>query len=243
MEDIIEIVKNTLHSKFIQSIIIIIVSIFIYKFLTGFIIKSEKNKTINQKLNNRSKTYLKLTTNIIRYIFIILTILTLLQTNGIDVSSMLAGVGIASVILGLAIQDALKDIIKGIDILSDNYYQVGDIIKFQDITGRVLAIGLKTTKLEDIYSLNKVSLANRNIEKVEVVSNLINIDIPLPYEMKVVDAEKVIEEISKNVFTLPFIKFIVISLSKKFPRARQAYNLTGNLRSFSIKLHKILIIS
>ena len=107
---------------------------------------------------------------------------------------MVAGVGIISIIIGFAIQDALKDIIKGMDIISDNYYQVGDVIKIGNTSGKVLAIGLKTTKIQDIYSMNIISISNRNIEQVEIVSNLINLDIPLPYETKIEKAEKAMEE-------------------------------------------------
>jgi len=192
MEDLI---NNIWFQRGIWTLVTIIIGLIIYKMITSLAI----NKIEKRLSSKKSKTYTRMFRSIIRYVILIIILLVILQIFGIDVSSMVAGVGIISIILGFAIQDALKDIIKGIDILSDNYYQVGDIIKFQDITGRVLAIGLKTTKLEDIYSFNKVSLANRNIEKVEVVSNLINIDIPLPYEMKVVDAEKVIEEIVNDI--------------------------------------------
>ena len=192
MEDLI---NNIWFQRGIWTLVTIIIGLIVYKLITSLAINRIDNKLSSKK----SKTYTRMFKSIIRYVILIIVLLIILQIFGINVSSMVAGVGIISIILGFAIQDALKDIIKGIDILSDNYYQVGDIIKFQDITGRVLAIGLKTTKLEDIYSLNKVSLANRNIEKVEVVSNLINIDIPLPYEMKVVDAEKVIEEIVNDI--------------------------------------------
>ena len=192
MEDLI---NNIWFQRGIWTLVTIIIGLIVYKMITSLAI----NKLEKRLSSKKSKTYTRMFRSIIRYVILIIILLVILQIFGIDVSSMVAGVGIISIILGFAIQDALKDIIKGIDILSDNYYQVGDIIKFQDITGRVLAIGLKTTKLEDIYSFNKVSLANRNIEKVEVVSNLINIDIPLPYEMKVVDAEKVIEEIVNDI--------------------------------------------
>ena len=137
--------------------------------------------------------------NIIRYIFIIIAIIIILHIFGINVSSMIAGVGIISIIIGFAIQDALKDIIKGIDIISDNYYNVGDVIKFGSITGKVLNIGLKTTRLQDVISMNIVSISNRNIEQVEVVSNLINIDIPLPYDVDVIDAEKAVNDIVNKI--------------------------------------------
>ena len=37
---------------------------------------------------------------------------------------MLAGVGIVGIIIGLAVQDALKDMIRGISIISENYYKI-----------------------------------------------------------------------------------------------------------------------
>ena len=199
MEEILNIAKNLLQSKLIQSIIIIIVSFFIYRLITKFTLKSEKNKKLNSKLNNKSRTYLKLTNNIIRYIFIILTILILLQTNGIDVSSMLAGVGIVSVIFGLAVQDALKDIIRGFSILSENYFSVGDVVNYNDITGKVLELGLKTTKIKDIATDNVISIANINIEQIQVVSNSLYVNFPMPYEVKIDKAEKVINEIISSI--------------------------------------------
>ena len=55
-----------------------------------------------------------------------------------------AGLGILGVIFGLAIQDWLKDIIRGSSILSDNYFAVGDVVKYKDIEGKVLVIEIKT---------------------------------------------------------------------------------------------------
>lgn len=195
MEEILNFFKNILQSKIAQSLIIIVVSCFIYRIITKFTTKSEKNKKLNQRLNNKSRTYLKLINNIIRYIFIIITVLILLQTNGIDVSSMLAGVGIASVILGLAIQDALKDIIRGFSILSENYFSVGDVVIYNNITGKVLELGLKTTKIKDIATDNIISIANRNIEQIQIVSNYLYVNFPMPYELPVDKAEKVISKI------------------------------------------------
>ena len=186
----------------IRSIVIIIVSIVIYNVLIFLITKISEKGTKKLLNTKKGKTYIKLVKSIIRYIFIIITLLVLLQANGIDVSSMLAGVGIISVIIGIAVQDALKDIIKGFDIISDSYYQVGDVIKYGDIEGKVISIGIKTTKVEDVRSFNLISISNRNIEQVEVVSHLINIDVPMPYELKVEDAESVIMDIVSLVKSL-----------------------------------------
>ena len=167
--------------------------------INNFIVKKASNGKIKFMISNKSETYLKLISSIIRYIFIIVTLLIVLQINNVNVSGMLAGVGIVSVVIGLAIQDALKDIIRGFSILSDDYFSVGDVIKYNDIEGKVLVIGLKTTKVKNIINQNVVSIANRNIEKVEIVSTQLDIEVPLSYELSKSEAEKVLDECISNI--------------------------------------------
>lgn len=192
-------INNLFQSKIVNSIIIIVVSFTIYRIVKSISAKSEKNNKIKDKLNKKSRTYIKMTNSIIRYVFIIITVLVLLQINGVDVSSMLAGVGIASVIIGLAVQDALKDIIRGINIISDGYFSLGDVVTYGEYTGKVLAIGLRTTKIQDIATDNIISIANRNIEQVQIVSNSLYVNFPMPYELPVDTAEEVIQDIMEEI--------------------------------------------
>lgn len=190
-----------LQIKIINSIIIVALSVIMYKSIIYFLNLSEKKSKFNLFTSKKSRTYLRFTKNIIRYIFIAITVLIILQLNGIDVSSVLAGVGILGVVFGLAIQDWLKDIIRGSNILSDNYFSVGDVVKYKETEGKVLVIGLKTTKIQDLKNQNIISIANRNIEEVEVVSNLIYVKIPMPYELPVERAEKAVNDIIEKVKT------------------------------------------
>lgn len=199
MNQIKDFIKNLPQANIIHSLIVILVSFIIYRVIMNFFIKSEKNSNINKRLNNKSRTYLRLTHSILRYVFIILTILIILQINGVDVSSLLAGVGILSVIIGLAVQDALKDIIRGFSILSDEYFSVGDVITYNGITGKVIALGLKTTKIEDIRNGNIISIANRNIEQAEIDSNYLYLNFPMPYEIPVDKAEKIAVIIAEHI--------------------------------------------
>lgn len=195
MEDLLKIFSDFMHTKLVTSIIIILISILLYKVVMHFLTKGEKNDKLNLFTSKKSRTYLKLTRNLIRYVFLAITALILLQVNGVDVSSLLAGVGIAGVVIGLAIQDWLKDIIRGSSILTDNYFAVGDVVKYNQMEGKVLAIGLKTTKIQDLKTGNILSMANRNIEAIEVVSNLVYVNVPMPYEVPVERAEEVIDGI------------------------------------------------
>ena len=63
----------------------------------------------------------------------------------------------------------------------------------------VLVIGLKTTKIKDLRTNNIISIANRKIEEVEIVSNVIYVRIPMPYEVKVEKAEKAVDDILNSI--------------------------------------------
>ena len=139
-------------NKFFRKEIYISIAIIVFAFIIYFLIKKLihkimiKNET-NSKLDRKHKTYMKLFNNIIKYILIIITVLAIMQVNGINVSSLVAGLGLASAIAGLALQDALKDIIMGINIIVDDYFAVGDVVKINGVEGKVIEVGLKTTKM------------------------------------------------------------------------------------------------
>lgn len=149
--------------------------------------------------DKRKRTYKRMLKSIICTVLVIVIVLIVLQLLGINVSSMLAGVGIASAIVGFALQDALKDMIRGLEIISSNYYDIGDLIKFGDNLGVVQSITLRSTKIQDINTNNIVSIANRNFDKVEVDTGYIYIKVPLPYELKIDKADAVMQEIEKRL--------------------------------------------
>lgn len=184
---------NVWVQRGIWSFIVVLFSGLIYYIIAKFLNKKEKKNTkiFSQKKN---KTFIHMLKSIVGYVLAIVTVLMVLQIYGVNVTSMLAGVGIVGIIVGLALQDALKDIFRGFDIISDGYYEIGDVIKFGDNTGQVLSISLRTTKLQDINTGNVVSIANRNIDQVEIAAGAIYINVPMPYELAVDKSEKIVTE-------------------------------------------------
>lgn len=190
--------KHPYIARIIYSVIAICISIIIYKILS-FVLLNGMDKENSKKNNKKVKTYIKLIKNTLKYILIIITAIVLLQINGVNVSSLVAGLGIVGIVLGLAIQDWLKDIIRGNSIISDGYFAVGDAILYNNIEGLVTEIGLKTTKIRDIKTSNIVSIANRKIEEVQIISDCLYVTIPFPYEVPLKDAEKITNEIIDHV--------------------------------------------
>ncbi len=157
----------------------------------------------------KRKTYLRMLKSIICAAIVIIVVLIVLQLFGINVSSMLAGVGIASIVVGFALQDAMKDIFRGLEIVSDNYYDIGDVIKFNNNVGQVLSINLRTTKIQDINTMNIVSIANRNIDQVEIVTGYIYLSTPLPLRIKPAAADSVMDEIAKEIQKIPTVTSVI----------------------------------
>ncbi len=173
-------------------IIIIVIGIFLNlilrKFLTGF----AKKIVSTDRINKKRQTYVKLVNNIVKYSLIIIVIMIILKLYGVNITSILAAMGIVSFIIGLAFQDALKDIIMGINIIFDEYFQVGDIVKIGDMEGKVVSIGLKATKIVDMNNENTLVIANRNI------SEAITIGSWFDYDITVAESDEDVSEIIRN---------------------------------------------
>ena len=195
MEEILDIGRELLENRIIRTLLVILINLIIYIIIKKIIYRGRNNKKLSKKIDNRTKTYIRLFNNVLKYAFIITTILSVLQINGVNVTSFIAGLGIASIIVGLALQDALKDIIMGVNILTDHYFSVGDVIKYNGLEGKVVGFGLKTTKIQDIATGNEMSITNRSITEAEKLSNKLYISIPAPYEASVSKMEKVIIKI------------------------------------------------
>lgn len=104
-----------------------------------------------------------------RVIFVIIAFMWTLSIWNLNITPYLTGAGIAGLVLGLALQDSLRNIFGGITLLLDKTYQIGDKVKLDDSTvGTIHDIGLRSTKLitfdnEIIYIPNGY-LANSRVQ-------------------------------------------------------------------------------
>ena len=131
--------------------------------------------------------------NTIRLFVIVIFVIALMNILGINVSGVSAFIGIIVFVIGLAIQDFLKDIVMGIHILSDKFFDVGDIVLYDEIEGIVEEFTLTSTKIRTLVDGSVYSVANRNIEKIKKLSSLINLKLLVGLEEKV----EIVEEVLK----------------------------------------------
>jgi len=77
-------------------------------------------------------------------------ILMILSNLGINVTSLVASLGIGGVAIAFAIQNVLGDILSSFSIYFDKPFEIGDYIMIGEHDGTVKKIGLKTTRLETL---------------------------------------------------------------------------------------------
>ena len=186
-------------NKLYISAIIAIIGIIIYQIIKRTINRILERDKKRNKLDKKGRTVVKLFTNITKYVVIAIVGVLILQIYGVNVNSLVAGLGLVSVVVGLAIQDPLKDIITGVNILTDDYFSLGDVIKVDDVEGKVVQLGVRTTKIKDVANGNILVLANRNISKVLKISEELYIDIPLSYEDETEKIAKILSKVCNNI--------------------------------------------
>ncbi|TFU01476.1 mechanosensitive ion channel [Polymorphobacter arshaanensis] len=103
-----------------------------------------------------------------------LAIILVLDNLGINVTALVAGLGVGGIAIGLAAQGIFSDLFAALSILFDRPFRAGDTISFGTVTGTVEAIGLKTTRIRAL-SGEQVVVSNKNLLDMQI-SNLRRIE-------------------------------------------------------------------
>ena len=191
--------KFLLQKKVYMSIISIIIYILI-GYIIYLVLKKILTKSLSKK-KKRQQTITKLLISIIKVAIIIIEIVIILEELGINVTSLLAGLGIVSVVIGLALQDIMKDVLAGIFIIIEDQYDVGDLVEINNFTGNIISVGFKTTKIKNYEGKLKI-ISNRNITEVINYSksnNFAIVDIPVSYEENLEKVEKTLKTIIEKI--------------------------------------------
>ena len=91
----------------------------------------------------------------------------ILDNLGVNVTALVAGLGIGGIAIGLAAQGIFADLFAALSILFDKPFKKGDTIRYDNSTGTVERIGLKTTRLRSITG-EQLIMANTKLLEREI---------------------------------------------------------------------------
>jgi small-conductance mechanosensitive channel len=105
---------------------------------------------------------LKLCRKIISFIVWVAIILFILDRTGVNISAILTGFGITSIVIAFALQNILMDIFSYLLIYFDRPFVIGDFIETVDISGTVKKISIRSTRIDSING-EELIISNRKI--------------------------------------------------------------------------------
>jgi small-conductance mechanosensitive channel len=134
-----------------------------------------------------------------------LVLLLTLDNLGINITALVAGLGIGGIAVALALQNVLGDLFASLSIALDQPFVVGDFLSVDEFLGSVEYIGIKTTRLRSL-SGEQIIISNGDLlksrvrnygrmsERRVVFGTTVTYDTPLE---KLVELPKIIQEIVK----------------------------------------------
>jgi len=135
---------KTMFINFLPDLILALIILFIFM-IAGRVIKS----IITSKLIKRqsSPALINLIGQIAKTLLIILGLISAFGTLGVDVSAIVAGLGLTGFAFGFALKDILSNVISGILILIYRPFKIDDTIIIDKYTGKVTDINLRYTTI------------------------------------------------------------------------------------------------
>ena len=125
---------------------IVAIGIFIIFWIAGKIFKTMVKKTLDDRSPHANIS--RVLAGIIKNLMVIVGFITALGTMGINISAIVAGLGLTGFAFGFAFKDMLSNFISGILIFIYEPFSLGDIIEVEGKKGKVIDINLRYVTIE-----------------------------------------------------------------------------------------------
>ena len=165
-----DVIKYLGTSEFLESFIVVAVTIVLLKIIKNVFIKKVAYLEDNE-LEKKDRSFSGIVFGILQYVIAILAVFIVLIINNVNITAQLAGLGILATIVGLALQDSFNDVVQGMTIYNNNFYKVGDLVKYNCNYCIVKYFNVRVTKFTNIYTHATFTVCNSQIKDIEKVKN------------------------------------------------------------------------
>jgi len=137
----------------------------------------------------------------IKLIIAVFAIFIALENLGVDMISLLTGLGIGGIAVALAAKDSLSNLFGSLSVAMDQPFYIGDIIRFKDYEGVVIDLGIRSTRIRT-FDTTEITIPNseltsstiENISKRKAVKKVIDIKLSPKNTAKNLERAKTIIE-------------------------------------------------
>lgn len=134
----------------------------------------------------------------VQFVVLLFAVMAALGQLGVQIAPLLAGIGVAGLGVGLALQGVLSNVVAGLSIIFTKPYRVGEHISILGVQGDVVAIGIFSTTLLH-PDRSRVVIPNRKIVG-EILHNFgtirqLHIQVGVAYRTNVTEVLALVREI------------------------------------------------
>jgi small-conductance mechanosensitive channel len=201
--------------------IVVQVAIWLREIILGFI---ERRAGDGQHERDTLATAMVLIRLLVSFAVFAIAAIVILDNLGVNVTGLIAGLGVGGIAIGLAAQGIFADLFAAISVIFDKPFRRGDVISYGTTTARVEKIGMKSTRLRALTGEEKI-ISNSKLLENEITNNTLTVyrrvtfTLSLVYQMATEVADKVptilreIVEKNESVFIRgSFVNFAPSSL-------------------------------
>jgi MscS family membrane protein len=136
---------------------------------------------------------------------VIIGIVIVLGAAGVEITPLLASLGVAGLAVALALQETLANFFSGIYIVADKTFGIGDVIKLSSgEMGRVQKIGTRSTRIKTfdntIITLTNDQIAKSRVVNLSAANEIIRTKVPIGvgYDSDPNQVKDLLEKIANN---------------------------------------------
>ena len=137
--------------------------------ILGSILAREHRMGVSDERAGRLQTLRGLSKSLIGYVLFFVFGILLFKAIGFDIMPFITTAGVIGLAIGFGAQKLVKDVISGFFIIIDNVFVVGDTVAIGVVTGQVIEMGMRVTKIQDATGRVYI-LANGDIGTVTNLS-------------------------------------------------------------------------
>ncbi len=165
----------------------------------------ELSPVASERRQQRAETVGSVLRNVVSVFVFGIAFVEALDVLGVNLAPIVASAGIVGVAVGFGAQNLVRDFISGLLMILEDQYGVGDVIDVGPATGTVESVGLRITRLRDVYGV-VWHIRNGEITRVGNKSqgwSRALLDIPVAYSQDLDRARQVIKAAADSVWADP----------------------------------------
>ena len=220
-----DVASNFSVVRLVNCFIAILVTVILLLIMRSVYRKYKKSVDANDLDSIRRVNTVRTIYRVAKVVVVTVCVIVILQINGINITSIVLLLSVIAAVVAVGVKDMFQDFFAGYVIVTDNYFKVGDAVEYKGRDGIVIAFTARSTKIELLDDRSVLAINNRNITEIRKLNHLVDIDLPLSYDIDRKDAFKVLNGICEQISVIEGVEKCELKGTQNFGESAIIYKI------------------